>query len=77
MIDKVKRLVFCGKKTVTKEWLEENNNTFCLVCAGAAIKESYEYFEQIGHKRFYQSCEYGKKHPQEGKYVNAYKNVVI
>jgi len=77
VIDKAKRLVFCEKQTVTKEWLVENNNTFCFVCTGAAIKESYEYFDQIGHKKFYQCCEDGKKHQQEGKYINSYTNVVL
>lgn len=76
VIDKAKRLVFCGIETVTKEWLEGHNNTFCFVCTGAAIKESYEYFKQIGHKRYYQSCDDGQKHSQEVKY-EPYMNDVI
>lgn len=69
VIDKAKRVVFCGQKTVTKEWLIGRKSTFCFVCTGAAIKESYEYFEYIGHEKFYQSCDDGQTHSQESKYV--------
>lgn len=75
VIDKKKRLIFHGVKTDTKEILENHRDAWCFVCTGAAILESYRYFEKIGHTRFYQCCEDGKKHEKEAGYHNSFSNV--
>ena len=75
VIDKKKRLEFEGVTTTTKEVLKKEKEAWCFVCTGAAIKESYEYFSEIGHKKFYQCCEDGNKHRFEEIFKNSYNNV--
>lgn len=77
VIDKKKRIDFHGVKTDTKEILEHHRDAWCFVCTGAAILESYRYFEKIGHTRFYQCCEDGKKHEKEAGYHNSFSNVFL
>lgn len=77
VIDKKKRLCFHGIDTGAKEMLQGKKQSWCFVCTGAAIKESYQYFEELGHERFYQCCEDGSKHTQELRYHNSYENVLL
>lgn len=77
VIDKKKRMVYDNIQTTTKESIAYDKDNWFFVCTGAAIKESYEYFEKMGHKRYYQCCEDGKKHSCEAKYLNSYNNVSI
>lgn len=75
VIDKKKHLEFDGIVTTTKEVLIKERNAWCFVCTGAAIKESYEYFAEIGHDKYYQCCEDGSKHKLEKGFKNTYDNV--
>lgn len=77
VIDKAKRVEFCGVNTTTKEVIKKHTDAWVFVCTGAAIKESYEYFAEIGHKKFYQCCEDGKKHKLEKGFENTFKNVSL
>lgn len=75
VVDKVKDIEFGGIRTCRKEWLEDKKDVFCFVCTGAAIKEAYEYFDQIGHEKFYQCCEDGNRHQYEGIRKSKFSNV--
>lgn len=77
IIDQKKKILFAGKMTQKKEILSEKKDAWCFVCTGAAIKESYEYFYETGHNRFYQCCEDGTKHEAERGYKNTYQNVSL
>lgn len=65
VIDKTKRLEFCGIQTCTKEYVRENKDKFYFVCTGAAIREAYNEFDTYGIIDFYQCCEDGNKHKFE------------
>lgn len=65
VIDKNKRLNFCGVDTCTRECVYKNSNKFYFVCTGAAIRESYVTFKEAGITKFYQCCTDGQKHKYE------------
>lgn len=75
VIDKKKRLEFSGIETSTKDVLVKEKDAWCFVCTGAAIKESYEFFAEIGHEKYYQCCEDGSKHRLEKGFKNTYNNI--
>lgn len=77
VIDQKKEIMFEGNMTTKKHILSKNKDAWCFVCTGAAIKESYEYFQESGHRRFYQCCEDGTKHAAEKGYKNTYQNVSL
>lgn len=77
VIDQKKELQFAGKMTGKKNIILENKDAWCFVCTGAAIKESYEYFHEFDHSRYYQCCEDGTKHAVEKGYKNTYQNVSL
>lgn len=51
-IDRREGVEFHGLMSTQKEWLEKNNESFCFVCAPAAMIESKEYFKEIGHDKY-------------------------
>lgn len=69
VIDKTKRLEFCGVETCTKEYIYNNKNKFYFVCTGAAIREAYNTFDENGITDFYQCCEDGHKHRFEERKI--------
>ena len=52
VIDKTKRIEFCGVQVTDKSWIGEHKETLCLVCAPAAMPEAREYFKAINHKNY-------------------------
>ena len=52
VIDRKTGILFHGKRSISKEWLINNNETICFVCAPAAMVESYEYFKEINQKKY-------------------------
>lgn len=53
VIDRRGNVDFHGLRSVSKEVLENNKDTLCLVCAPAAMVEAKEYFEKIGHDKYF------------------------
>ena len=53
VIDKTKRIVFCGVSSTGKEWLYGKPTVLCLVCAPAAMPEAKEFFKEIGHDNYF------------------------
>ena len=47
VIDRRTGIDFHGKKSITKEWLDNNRESMCFVCSPAAMPEAREYFKEI------------------------------
>lgn len=65
VIDKSKKIRFLGVETKPKEELSPSSDIYYLVCTGAAIQDSNNYFEKNGISKFYQCCDDGVKHIQD------------
>lgn len=67
VIDKFKKVNFCGVDSVTPDIIEKGKNGFIFVTTASAFEESEKLFKSIGIKEYYQCCSDGVLSYKDGE----------
>lgn len=64
VVDKFKRVNFCGKDTVSPETLKDNHEGFVFVTSASAFNDAEELFSKLGKKDYFHCCADGVLHKE-------------